>query len=105
MDAKEKIDAAGYKAAEKIETFAETFGDRAQASGERLTDKFGGVTDKFADKMQQVTHQGEYANPNTPSDEEDGERGFMDKVNDVLDNLADKIPTGSADIPRDPGKR
>ena len=90
----EKLDAAGYKAGEKLENFAENFGDTVESTNQRLTDKFGGMTEKFADKVQQITHQGPYDDRKPGDDQEDGERGFMHKVNDVLDTLADKIPTG-----------
>lgn len=95
-----KLDAAGYKAGEKLENLAENFGDTVESSNQRLTDKFGGATEKFADKVQKITHQGPYDDREPGDDKEDGERGFMHKVNDVLDTLADKIPTG--ENPRHP---
>jgi hypothetical protein len=97
----ERLDAAGYKAGEKLESLAENFGDTVESTNQRLTDKFGGATEKFADKVQQITHQGPYDDRTPGEDKEDGERGFMHKVNDVLDTLADKIPTG--ENPRRPG--
>jgi hypothetical protein len=89
-----KLDAAGYRAGEKLESFAENFGDTVESSNQRLTDRFGGVTEKFADKVQQITHQGPYDDRKPGHDGEEGGRGFMPKINDALDTLADKIPTG-----------